>query len=144
MYDVGKLEKEKEESKRLLHQKAIGLDLPPAVIASEYYTTDEMTQFKKRKKKKRKERFKIDDILPLGNDDEGKDHGSRQKDDMETGNQSMEVGNETVEVDSKSGLMLYTITDLISCFISLDPSLLDEHDSNMETALERCVSSSTI
>ena len=78
-FDAGKLEKEREESRRILEQRAIKLDLPKPVIASEYYTNEEMVQFKKRKKRKRKEKFKPDELLPLVNEEESKDHGSRKR-----------------------------------------------------------------
>lgn len=52
--------------------------MPPVQIASEYYTSEEMVQFKKVKKKRKKVRVKAADILPLGTeDDDTKDHGSR-------------------------------------------------------------------
>ncbi len=78
-FDAGKLEREREESRRILEQRAIKLELPKPVIASEYYTNEEMVQFKKRKKRKRKEKFKPDELLPLVNEEESKDHGSRKR-----------------------------------------------------------------
>ena len=59
----------------------ISLEVAPARIASEYYTNEEMVQFKKPKKRKlrKKEKFKVDDLLPLSNDrKDSKDHGSRR------------------------------------------------------------------
>ena len=77
--------------------------MPQGVIASEYYTRDEMVQFKKRKRRKKKEKFKVEDLLPLVNDEESKDHGSRGKPISETENEPSEIGNESMEVDIKPG-----------------------------------------
>lgn len=76
-YNVGEIQREKENSRQTLQQKAVTLDLPQLNIASEYYTSEEMVQFRKRKKVKKKEKFKIDDLVALN--DESKDHGSRKK-----------------------------------------------------------------
>lgn len=51
-------------------------------MASEYYTSEEMVQFKKvrKKKKLRKvEKVKADDLLPLGPEDTSRDHGARDR-----------------------------------------------------------------
>lgn len=73
------------------------LDLVPLSIASEYYTADEMVQFRKRKKRKVKEKFKVDDLVPLGNENGERDHGSRQKPSLD------EPGEEPMEIDVKPG-----------------------------------------
>ena len=53
--------------------------MAPAQVATEYFTSEEMVQFKKVKKRKlrKKGRVKADDLVPLGNEDTSKDHGSR-------------------------------------------------------------------
>ena len=46
--------------------------MAPSKLASEYYTAEEMVHFKKPRKKKKvrkKEKFKVDDLLPLADDD---------------------------------------------------------------------------
>ena len=56
-------------------------------MASEYYTAEEMVQFKRPKKKRKirkKEKLKADDLLPLDSQEStsaeaaSKDHGSRR------------------------------------------------------------------
>ena len=65
----------------LRHQEA--LDLPPPILATEYYTNQEMEGFKKTTKKTRKIRkkpkiLKADDLLPLaGNAAESSDFRHR-------------------------------------------------------------------
>lgn len=61
----------------------ISLELAPAQVASEYYTAEEMVQFKRPKKKRKirkKEKVKADDLLSLDPSSGGasKDHGSRR------------------------------------------------------------------
>lgn len=97
-FDISKREKEIEEAKRILEQRAIKLEMPKAVIASEYYTSEEMVQFKKRKRRKKKEKFKVDDLLPLGNEEESKDHGSRKVEEVS----EIKNGNQTVGMESRS------------------------------------------
>ena len=109
-FDVGQLEKEREESKKILEQRAIKLEMPKPVIASEYYTSEEMVQFKKRKRRKKKDKFKSDNLLPLGNEEDTRDHGSRRRQHVtENENDALENKNESVdkesmEVDVKPGM----------------------------------------
>lgn len=63
----------------------MSLELAPAQVASEYYTAEEMVQFKRPKKKRKirkKEKVKADDLLPLESlepsSGASKDHGSRR------------------------------------------------------------------
>ena len=64
----------------------ISLELAPAQVASEYYTAEEMVQFKrpkKRRKIRKKEKVKADDLLSLESQEPSsggasKDHGSRR------------------------------------------------------------------
>ena len=81
MYNVSQLQKEKELARHTLEQKAVTLELPQLNIASEYYTNEEMVQFRKRRKIKKKDKFKVEDLVAL--DDAGKDHGSRKKEQQE-------------------------------------------------------------
>lgn len=65
----------------LCHAK-VTLETGPTHLASEYFTSEEMVSFKKPKKRKKvrkKEKVKADDLLPLGDDDLSKDHGSRSR-----------------------------------------------------------------
>lgn len=78
-YKVSDLQKEKERSRQLLEQKAITLDIPELSLASEYYTSEEMVQFRKRKKRKKKEKFKVEDLVSLDSQESGRDHGSRHR-----------------------------------------------------------------
>ncbi|XP_019850472.1 PREDICTED: U4/U6.U5 tri-snRNP-associated protein 1-like [Amphimedon queenslandica] len=113
-YDVGDLQREKERAREVLEQKAIALDLPQLSVASEYYTEEEMVKFRKRKKRKRKEKFKVEDLVSLDNEGgggDGRDHGSRQRD---------AISDEPMETNIKP-----------------DPSLLDDTDTTVDTALER-------
>ena len=51
-------------------------------MASEYYTGEEMLQFKKVKKKRKLrkvEKVKADDLLPLGPEDTSRDLGTRDR-----------------------------------------------------------------
>ena len=53
----------------------------PSKVASEYFTSEEMVQFKKPKKKRKlrkKEKLKADDLLPLEAIVPSKDHTSRR------------------------------------------------------------------
>jgi hypothetical protein len=64
----------------------VSLELAPARVASEYYTAEEMVQFKrpkKRRKIRKKEKVKADDLLSLesqahSSGGASKDHGSRR------------------------------------------------------------------
>ncbi len=61
----------------------VSLETGPSQVASEYYTSEEMVQFRKTKKKRKlrkKEKVKADDLLPLGNETAPgmRDHGSRR------------------------------------------------------------------
>ena len=63
----------------------VSLELAPAQVASEYYTAEEMVQFKRPKKKRKirkKEKVKADDLLSLESQESSgatsKDHGSRR------------------------------------------------------------------
>ena len=63
----------------------VSLELAPAQVASEYYTAEEMVQFKRPKKKRKirkKEKVKADDLLSLESLEPSsgthKDHGSRR------------------------------------------------------------------
>ena len=64
----------------------VTLELAPAQVASEYYTAEEMVQFKRPKKKRKirkKEKLKADDLMPLDSQESAggtasKDHGSRR------------------------------------------------------------------
>lgn len=51
------------------------LQQAPARVASEYYTKDEMVQFRRPKKKKKVRRLKADDLLGLSTEKE--DHDQR-------------------------------------------------------------------
>ena len=64
---------------RVLPILQITLEVAPSRLASEYYTREEMVQFKKSGKKKRvrKKKFRADDLLPLPESVASKDHGSR-------------------------------------------------------------------
>ena len=76
-------ERERELVRERLQAKAVSLELAPALAATEYYTTEEMVQFKrpkKRRKIRKKEQLKADDIIPLPEeltDTSLRDHGSR-------------------------------------------------------------------
>jgi U4/U6.U5 tri-snRNP-associated protein 1 len=123
IYNVGAIEREKEMSRNALEQKAISLELPQLNIPSEYYSSEEMVKFKKRKKmKKKKEKFKIADLVPLDNEDKGKDHGSRNR---------IKEGYTTTTTDEPMEISIDNVKD--------DPSLLDDKDTKVETALERLV-----
>ena len=96
LYNVSEIQREKEKARELLQQSAIALDLPLPSVASEYYTAEEMVQFRKRKKRKRKEKFKVDDLVSLDSEGVSRDHGSRKRDTV--------IGNdESMEVDIKPG-----------------------------------------
>ena len=59
----------------------VTLEMAPARVASEYYTPEEMVQFKKPKKRRKVRKggtVKADDLIPLGKEDTSKDHGSRR------------------------------------------------------------------
>ena len=65
----------------------MSLEYAPAQVASEYYTAEEMVQFKRPKKKRKirkKEKVKADDLLSLESLEPSggthKDHGSRRFD----------------------------------------------------------------
>jgi U4/U6.U5 tri-snRNP-associated protein 1 len=123
IYNVGAIEREKEMSRNALEQKAISLELPQLNIPSEYYSSEEMVKFKKRKKmKKKKEKFKIADLVPLDNEDKGKDHGSRNR--IKEGYTTT-----TTTTDEPMEISIDNVKD--------DPSLLDDKDTKVETALER-------
>ncbi len=80
--------------------------MPKSVVASEYYTSDEMVQFKKRKRRKKKDKFQPDNLVPLGNEEETKDHGSRRRRVLEnetSENKSELVEEEQMDVDVQSG-----------------------------------------
>lgn len=72
-----------EIKSKLNHKRLESLDGPGLTLASEYYTEQEMTAFKKTKKKKvRKirQKLKADDLLPLAGDvPDSKDVGSRRR-----------------------------------------------------------------
>ena len=55
----------------------------PSQIAREYFTSEEMVQFKKPKKKRKvRKKLKADDLLPLGEEESTKDHGRRYVDNI--------------------------------------------------------------
>ena len=68
-FDALEEERERERVKLRLQEGRVSLQLLPAVVASEYYTSEEMVAFRKTNKKKRKLRkkskLKADDLLPL-------------------------------------------------------------------------------
>ncbi|XP_062501213.1 U4/U6.U5 tri-snRNP-associated protein 1-like isoform X2 [Corticium candelabrum] len=71
-----------EEEKRIresLSLKGESLQHSTGRLASEYYTHEELVQFKKPKKKRKvmRKSLRVDDLVPL--EETGKDHGSRQK-----------------------------------------------------------------
>lgn len=72
-----------EIKSKLNHKRLESLNGPGLTLASEYYTEQEMTAFKKTKKKKvRKirQKLKADDLLPLAGDiHDSKDVGSRRR-----------------------------------------------------------------
>ncbi|KAK8787985.1 U4/U6.U5 tri-snRNP-associated protein 1 [Amblyomma americanum] len=78
-------ERELEMVRMKLKQKQMdSLVMPAPQLATEYFTPDEMTKFKKPKKKVRKVRkrdaFSVDDLAPLpGHGDDKRDHGSRRR-----------------------------------------------------------------
>lgn len=58
----------------------ISLEVAPSQPAMEYYTEEEMVQFRKpRKKKKVRKRLKADDLIPLADERTSRDHASRYK-----------------------------------------------------------------
>ena len=78
VYNMGDEQRRKEEARRVLDQKAIRLEPVPLTLASEYYTEEEMVQFKKRKRRKKTAgRLKVEDIVPLPSEELKQDHGSR-------------------------------------------------------------------
>jgi len=70
------------EIKSTLRQQGEVLTLPPPKIASEYYTNEEMSSFKKRKKKVRSTRTRValtaEELFKMSGQAEGQDHGSRR------------------------------------------------------------------
>ena len=66
-FDAQEEEKERERVKQRLQEGRISLHQLPAVVASEYYTSEEMVAFRKPKKRRkiRKGKLKADDLVPL-------------------------------------------------------------------------------
>lgn len=82
--ESGAVDTEERRKRELVRQqlkaRGISLETAPSQLAREYFTTEEMVQFKKprRKKKVRKrEKLKADDLLPLPEEVQARDHGSR-------------------------------------------------------------------
>ena len=90
----------------------ISLELAPVQVASEYYTAEEMVQFKrpkKRRKIRKKEKVKADDLLSLESQERSsggasKDHGSRR---LAT----------CILMASSKLLYLYVRVDIIACVL---------------------------
>eukprot|EP00300_Choanocystis_sp_HF-7_P017228 c19667_g1_i4.p1 GENE.c19667_g1_i4~~c19667_g1_i4.p1 ORF type:complete len:761 (+),score=243.88 c19667_g1_i4:51-2285(+) len=61
-------------------RQEISLDVPKDIVASDYYTAEEMAQFKTKKTKKKKFRSKekLEELL-AGEEDTAQDHGSRRE-----------------------------------------------------------------
>jgi U4/U6.U5 tri-snRNP-associated protein 1 len=75
-------QREADIVKRKLESQALTLEQTPAKVASEYFTADEMVQFRKPKRKKKVRRLKADDLLGMTaekDDSEQRDHGARKK-----------------------------------------------------------------
>jgi U4/U6.U5 tri-snRNP-associated protein 1 len=61
-------EREAQIVKMRLQSQALTLEQAPAKIASEYFTKDEMVQFRKPKRKKKVRKLKADDLLGISPD----------------------------------------------------------------------------
>ncbi|CAI8042695.1 U4/U6.U5 tri-snRNP-associated protein 1 [Geodia barretti] len=75
-------EREAQIVKMRLQSQALTLEKAPAKIASEYFTKDEMVQFRKPKRKKKVRKLKADDLLGISPDSDmldERDHGTRGK-----------------------------------------------------------------
>ncbi len=120
-------ERERALIKERLRAKGLTLESTPSTVASEYYTAEEMVQFRKpRKKKKIRKRLKADDLLAMGDDslkDRGsRDHGSRHSQREEGGGKERGGDEEAMEVaPAEDG----------------GEDLKDEKDSEFDTALVR-------
>ena len=115
-------QRERDVIRERLKAREISLELTPSQIASEYFTTEEMVQFKKpggRKKRKlrKKEKFKVADLLVDTPASGTKDHGSRGKSDPERDE------DEPMDVEGEQ---------LVS-----DAALKDEADTDVDSALMR-------
>ena len=66
-FDAQEEEREKERIKQRLQEGRVSLQKLPAVVASEYFTAEEMVAFRKPKKRRkvRKGKLKADDLIPL-------------------------------------------------------------------------------
>uniref|UniRef100_W5M1A6 Spliceosome associated factor 1, recruiter of U4/U6.U5 tri-snRNP n=1 Tax=Lepisosteus oculatus TaxID=7918 RepID=W5M1A6_LEPOC len=82
----GVWERELQEIRETLRSQAVSLDGPGLKPATEYYTPDEMVTFKKTKRRVKKIRKRestktvtVEELLPLGEEAQGCDHGSRTR-----------------------------------------------------------------
>ncbi|XP_034282210.1 U4/U6.U5 tri-snRNP-associated protein 1 [Pantherophis guttatus] len=80
----GSRERELQNIRDSLQSRAQSLDLPSVHLASEYYTPEEMTTFKKtrrrvKKIRKKEKPVKADELLPFGIESNERDFGSRTR-----------------------------------------------------------------
>ncbi|XP_013925309.1 PREDICTED: U4/U6.U5 tri-snRNP-associated protein 1-like, partial [Thamnophis sirtalis] len=78
----GSRERELQNIRESLQSRAQSLDLPSLHLASEYFTPEEMTTFKKtrrrvKKIRKKEKPVKADDLMPFGIESNERDFGSR-------------------------------------------------------------------
>lgn len=123
-------EKQKEEMKKEIRAKGESLKLPELKLASEYYSEQEMTKFKKRKKKVKRVRrnVKPDDLVPLPGESSVVNHGSRRR--PERGNiPGWEEGLEKAKTDESS---ITSTTTTRSVIVDVDDA-----GSELQRALDK-------
>lgn len=70
-FDMQEEEREKEMMRQRLQEGRVSLHQLPAVVASEYYTPEEMVSFRKpikKRKLRKKTKLKADDLVPLADE----------------------------------------------------------------------------
>jgi U4/U6.U5 tri-snRNP-associated protein 1 len=119
---------EVEEERKIrarLSLKGESLQYSTGNVASEYYSQEEMVQFKKPKKKKRvvRKALKADDLLPL--DDIGKDHGSRHT--LSDSKMDVQVKQENIDMEDVVPERANDVSDMEE----------DEAEADLQKALQR-------
>lgn len=92
---------ELEVKAKLQNKRIETLNFEPLKLASDHYTEEEMTKFKKPKKKVKKTRSKLkaDDLLTMTNEESKRDHGRRRRHDSDDDEAMPQVDDVKVKVE---------------------------------------------
>lgn len=142
-YVEGERERELQAIRETLHNQAQSLQMPALMIASEYYTPEEMVGFKKTKRRvkkiRKKEKLSLPDELRL-DDTRSSDFGSRargrgrKQEAHEEGDGAVEGSSTTIEVPQQSDDIRMADMEISDeeDFVTPEPAVIEEDEAEQE------------